>query len=264
MIDADEQDDCQQMNSIIDRLAKTESNRGPNQSQKTDFLCYFCGKGGHNKRDCRKFLDMQKNGKYLSNDRFQTSNGHRVTRQKTIKIKGIFVNCLLDTSSTLTVIHVREFSSIPESQRPDKMYKRLATEETTVLPPRSEVLIFSKVVGDSSNVVQATVEPVHTKVDLLVARYLVDPSQGRIPLRIVNTNRVLHHNRLKSFFVNFKNWLLKNEDDLDKGCPGDAAAEHEIDIEKKKTERVQERLSHPNVTVPIIKTVTLQYKSCCI
>lgn len=171
-----------------------------------------------------------------------------------IKINGIFVNCLIDTGSTLTVIHVRKFLSIPESQRPDKIYKgvqlklangeiittfgqadfdieingqkfqqrfviadidapaivgynflynkdckldireskltigsknmeiicqkesnmvnifKLATEETTVIPPRSEVLVFSKVVGDSTHLVQATVEPVDTKDKLLVAR----------------------------------------------------------------------------------------------
>ncbi|CAG2217067.1 unnamed protein product [Mytilus edulis] len=265
MIDVDEQDDYQQMNSIMDRIAKIESNRGPNQSQKTDFLCYFCGKAGHFKRDCRKFLDMQKNGKYLPNNRFETSKWSQGTQTENFK-SGNY------TGSTLTVIHVRKFLSIPESQRPDKIYKgvqlklangeiittfgqadfdieingqkfqqrfviadidapaivgynflynkdckldireskltigsknmeiicqkesnmvnifKLATEETTVIPPRSEVLIFSKVVGDSTHLVQATVEPVDTKDKLLVARSLVDPSQGRIILRIANTS----------------------------------------------------------------------------
>ncbi|CAC5379272.1 unnamed protein product [Mytilus coruscus] len=111
MIDVDEQDDCQQMSSIMDRIAKIESNRRPNQSQKTDFLCYFCGKAGHFKRDCRKFLDMQKNGKYLPNNRFETSKWSQGTQTENY------------TGSTLTVIHVRKFLSIPESQRPDKIYK---------------------------------------------------------------------------------------------------------------------------------------------
>ncbi|VDI15529.1 Hypothetical predicted protein [Mytilus galloprovincialis] len=265
MIDVDEQDDYQQMNSIMDRIAKIESNRGPNQSQKTDFLCYFCGKAGHFKRDCRKFLDMQKNGKYLPNNRFETSKWSQGTQTENFK-SGNY------TGSTLTVIHVRKFLSIPESQRPDRIYKgvqlklangeiittfgqadfdieingqkfqqrfviadidapaivgynflynkdckldireskltigsknmeiicqkesnmvnifKLATEETTVIPPRSEVLVFSKVVGDSTHLVQATVEPVDTKDKLLVARSLVDPSQGRIILRIANTS----------------------------------------------------------------------------
>ncbi|CAG2219640.1 unnamed protein product [Mytilus edulis] len=265
MIDIDEQDDYQQMNSIMDRIAKIESNRGPNQSQKTDFLCYFCGKAGHFKRDCRKFLDMQKNGKYLPNNRFETSKWSQGTQTENFK-SGNY------TGSTLTVIHVRKFLSIPESQRPDRIYKgvqlklangeiittfgqadfdieingqkfqqrfviadidapaivgynflynkdckldireskltigsknmeiicqkesnmanifKLATEATTVIPPRSEVLIFSKVVGDSTHLVQATVEPVDTKDKLLVARSLVDPSQGRIILRIANTS----------------------------------------------------------------------------
>ncbi|CAG2208750.1 unnamed protein product [Mytilus edulis] len=85
MIDIDEQDDYQQMNSIMDRIAKIESNRGPNQSQKTDFLCYFCGKAGHFKRDCRKFLDMQKNGKYLPNNRFETSKWSQGTQTENFK-----------------------------------------------------------------------------------------------------------------------------------------------------------------------------------
>ncbi|CAG2208722.1 unnamed protein product [Mytilus edulis] len=75
MINVDEQDDYQQMNSIMDRIAKIESNRGPNQSQKTDFLCYFCGKAGRFKRDCRTFLDMQKNAKYLPHNRSLVDRG---------------------------------------------------------------------------------------------------------------------------------------------------------------------------------------------
>ena len=65
---------------------------------------------------------------------------------------------------------------------------KLATEETTVIPPRSEVLILSKVVGDSTHLVQDTVEPVDTQDKLLVVRSLVDLSQGRIILRISKTS----------------------------------------------------------------------------
>ncbi|CAC5419104.1 unnamed protein product [Mytilus coruscus] len=91
MIDVDEQDDCQQMSSIMDRIAKIESNRGPNQSHKTDFLCYFCGKAGRFKRDCRKFLDMHKNGKYLPNNRFETSKWSQGTQTENCKSEKLLV-----------------------------------------------------------------------------------------------------------------------------------------------------------------------------
>ncbi|CAG2215490.1 Transposon Ty3-G Gag-Pol polyprotein,Transposon Ty3-I Gag-Pol polyprotein [Mytilus edulis] len=179
------------------------------------------------------------------------------------------VNCLIDTGSTLSVIHIRKFLSIPESQRPDKIYEgiqlklangeiiktmgqadfdikingkiwkqrfviaeidapaiigynflysknckldirhskltiedfeiecqkesqmssifKIASEQNVILPPNSETIIMSKVLGDSSHLMDAMIEPVMKQDnEILVARALVDPSSGRIPLRIAN------------------------------------------------------------------------------
>ncbi|CAG2205475.1 unnamed protein product [Mytilus edulis] len=179
------------------------------------------------------------------------------------------VNCLIDTGSTLSVIHIRKFLSIPKSQRPDKIYEgiqlklangeiiktmgqadfdikingkiwkqrfviaeidapaiigynflysknckldirhskltiedfeiecqkesqmssifKIASEQNVILPPNSETIIMSKVLGDSSHLMDAMIEPVMKQDnEILVARALVDPSSGRIPLRIAN------------------------------------------------------------------------------
>ncbi|CAG2215713.1 unnamed protein product [Mytilus edulis] len=56
------------------------------------------------------------------------------------------------------------------------------------IPAHTEMIVNATIQGDSSHIMDAIVEPVmsnHTS-NLLIAKALVDPSQGHVPLRIAN------------------------------------------------------------------------------
>ena len=65
---------------------------------------------------------------------------------------------------------------------------KIAISKKTIIPANTEVIAKGKLIGDSSHIMNALVEPFiskHTET-LLVAKALVDPSNGNIPVRIAN------------------------------------------------------------------------------
>lgn len=65
---------------------------------------------------------------------------------------------------------------------------KISINEKTIIPANTEVIANGKIIGDSSHIMNALVEPIiskHTET-LLVAKALVDLSNGNIPLRIAN------------------------------------------------------------------------------
>ena len=77
---------------------------------------------------------------------------------------------------------------------------KIAVAMNVTLPPNSEVFIQGKIEGDSTHLLNAIVEPttIRDNSNMLVARSLVDPSNGTVLLRIVNTSdikQVIYANR---------------------------------------------------------------------
>ena len=69
----------------------------------------------------------------------------------------------------------------------------MAVAKNVTLPPNSEAFfIQGKTEGDSTHLLNAIVEPttILDNSNMLVARSLVDPSNGTVPLRIVNTSDI--------------------------------------------------------------------------
>ncbi|CAC5405178.1 unnamed protein product [Mytilus coruscus] len=94
-------------------------------------------------------------------------------------------NCKLDIRHSKLTIEDFEIVCQKESQM-SSIFK-IASEQNVILPPNSETIIMSKVLGDSSHLMDAMIEPIMKQDnEILVARALVDPSNGRIPLRIAN------------------------------------------------------------------------------
>ncbi|VDI38260.1 Hypothetical predicted protein, partial [Mytilus galloprovincialis] len=78
---------------------------------------------------------------------------------------------------------------IKESQMSSTFKIKLSDKLT--IPPNTEVIISGIVEGDSSSIMNAIVEPLpskHTET-LLVAKALVDPSCGQVPIRMVNLSK---------------------------------------------------------------------------
>ncbi|CAC5405165.1 unnamed protein product [Mytilus coruscus] len=94
-------------------------------------------------------------------------------------------NCKLDIRhSKLTI---EDFEIVCQKEFQMSSIFKIASEQNVILPPNSETIIMSKVLGDSSHLMDAMIEPIMKQDnEILVARALVDPSNGRIPLRIAN------------------------------------------------------------------------------
>ena len=94
--------------------------------------------------------------------------------------------CKLDIGSGKIILKGNEYSCVKGSNMPS-LFKISVTEKLTI-PPNSEVITKGSVIGDSSHIVNALVEPLPftNTSDILIAKSLVDPSNGLVPLRIAN------------------------------------------------------------------------------
>ncbi|CAC5404207.1 unnamed protein product [Mytilus coruscus] len=78
---------------------------------------------------------------------------------------------------------------IKESQMSSTFKIKLSDKLT--IPPNTEIIISGIVEGDPSSIMNAIIEPIpskHTET-LLVAKALVDPSCGQVPIRMVNLSK---------------------------------------------------------------------------
>ena len=94
--------------------------------------------------------------------------------------------CTLDMGEGTISLHGIKIECTKESQM-NSLFKVKLTENV-IIPPNTEVLKSGKVEGDSTNVMHGMVQPIssrHTE-NILVAKALVDPSCGSIPLRLAN------------------------------------------------------------------------------
>ncbi|CAG2194873.1 unnamed protein product [Mytilus edulis] len=115
-------------------------------------------------------------------------------------------NCKLDIRHSKLTIEDFEIVCQKESQM-SSIFK-IASEQNVILPPNSETIIMSKVLGDSSHLMDAMIEPVMKQDnEILVARALVDPSSGRIPLQEQGIQMKGVLKRQADAFANSKNEL---------------------------------------------------------
>ena len=65
---------------------------------------------------------------------------------------------------------------------------KIKLKEYLVIPPNTEVICMGQIVGDSSGIMNAMVQSLTSKCNenVLVARALVDPSGGTVPVRLAN------------------------------------------------------------------------------
>lgn len=65
---------------------------------------------------------------------------------------------------------------------------KVSIKQNIVLPPFSEVVVPGRIQGDPTHISNAIIEPENysDQTDLLIARSLVDPSNGVVQLRIAN------------------------------------------------------------------------------
>lgn len=96
--------------------------------------------------------------------------------------------CTLDLGVGILTLYQNKIQCIKESQI-DSVFKVSLMEKVTI-PPNAEIIATGQVNGDSSSVVDAIVESSHSKHvnNVLVAKTLVDPSCGLVPLRLANIN----------------------------------------------------------------------------
>ena len=104
-------------------------------------------------------------------------------------------NCSMNLGSSTLIIEGKQIACKKQSQIASVF--NIKMHDKIVVPGNSEIIINGKVDGDSSHIMNALVEPLMSKHtnNLLVARALVDPSTGNVPLRIANiTNedQILH------------------------------------------------------------------------
>ncbi|CAC5376441.1 unnamed protein product [Mytilus coruscus] len=204
------------MNSIIDRLAKIENNQ-PQQkpSFKSEVTCYFCGIKGHYKRDCRKYQKRRSSGKYVPNNRTgnKWSQGTQTDTRESQRPDNIYEGIQLKLANGEIIktmgqadfnikindkiwkqrhskLTTEDFEIVCQKESQMSSIFKIASEQNVILPPNSETIIMSKVLGDSSYLMDAMIEPVMKQDnEILVARALVDPSNGRILPHIENTER---------------------------------------------------------------------------
>ena len=110
-------------------------------------------------------------------------------------------NCKLDMGGGILTIEDTQILCQKESQM-ETIFK-ITVEENVILSPFSEVIVMGKVIGDPTHIANAIVEPDVCKPDsveseMIIARALVDPSNGTIPLRIANISekkKVIYRNK---------------------------------------------------------------------
>ncbi|CAG2249075.1 unnamed protein product [Mytilus edulis] len=98
-------------------------------------------------------------------------------------------NCTIDMGKGVLLLKDSKIDCIKESQMSSTFKIKLSDKLT--IPPNTEVIISGIVEGDSSSIMNAIVEPLpskHTET-LLVAKALVDPSCGQVPIRMVNLSK---------------------------------------------------------------------------
>ncbi|CAG2208406.1 unnamed protein product [Mytilus edulis] len=98
-------------------------------------------------------------------------------------------NCTIDMGKGVLLLKDSKIDCIKESQMSSTFKIKLSDKLT--IPPNTEVIISGIVEGDSSSIMNAIVEPIPSKHTdtLLVAKALVDPSCGQVPIRMVNLSK---------------------------------------------------------------------------
>lgn len=94
--------------------------------------------------------------------------------------------CILDLGNSVLTVNGTHINLTKKSQM-SSVFK-ISINEKTIIPVNTEVIAYGKIIGDSSHIMNALVEPIiskHTET-VLVAKVLVDPSNGNIPLIIAN------------------------------------------------------------------------------
>ncbi|CAG2249051.1 unnamed protein product [Mytilus edulis] len=287
--DSAEYDVVTRLAKISEQMEKLTNKEGQNFSRMT---CFYCGNKGHIKKECRKFeWDKRHNcvkrklvnaGDKDRSPAVEERDSRSISLIKSNKQDSLFVkcfivdvvvNCLIDTGSTICVIHPRKFEKLPIEFKPeiqrnnqrlcladgsfvntmghvdlpikignytiiqkftvaeidvpavigyDFLHKNNCTidmgkgvlllkdskidcikesqmsstfkiklSDKLTIPPNTEVIISGIVEGDSSSIMNAIVEPIPSKHTdtLLVAKALVDPSCGQVPIRMVNLSK---------------------------------------------------------------------------
>ncbi|CAC5405923.1 unnamed protein product [Mytilus coruscus] len=94
--------------------------------------------------------------------------------------------CNLDLGFGILTINGIKINCMKLSQTPSVF--KVSINEKMTIPAHTEMIVNATIQGDSSHIMDAIVEPVmsnHTS-NLLIAKALVDPSQGHVTLRIAN------------------------------------------------------------------------------
>ena len=105
--------------------------------------------------------------------------------------------CTLDMGEEVLTLDENQIKCIKESQM-SSLFKISLTEKVTI-PPKTEVITIGKIEGDSSSIMNALVQPLQSKhlENILVAKSLVDPSRGYVPIRLANITN--HEQIMKQF-----------------------------------------------------------------
>lgn len=105
--------------------------------------------------------------------------------------------CTLDMGEEVLTLDENQIKCIKESQM-SSLFKISLTEKVTI-PPKTEVITIGKIEGDSSSIMNALVQPLQSKhlENILVAKSLVDPGRGYVPIRLANITN--HEQIMKQF-----------------------------------------------------------------
>jgi hypothetical protein len=107
------------------------------------------------------------------------------------------LKCTLDMGEDVLILDENQIKCIKESQR-SSLFKISLAKKVTI-PPKTEVITTGKIEGDSSSIMNALVQPLQSKhlENILVAKSLVDPSRGYVPIRLANITN--HEHIMKQF-----------------------------------------------------------------
>ncbi|CAC5385728.1 unnamed protein product [Mytilus coruscus] len=94
--------------------------------------------------------------------------------------------CTLELGKGVLIIGQNYIHCIKESQT-ESVFKVFITEKLTI-PPNTEVITSCAIKGDASSIMNATIKALSSKHtdNLLIAKGVVDPSCGQIPIRMAN------------------------------------------------------------------------------
>ena len=107
------------------------------------------------------------------------------------------LKCTLDMGEDVLILDENQIKCIKESQM-SSLFKISLAKKVTI-PPKTEVITTGKIEGDSSSIMNALVQPLQSKhlENILVAKSLVDPSRGYVPIRLANITN--HEQIMKQF-----------------------------------------------------------------